>query len=84
MSSSHGQGARRIILILFAGGILTLAIAIIGPWLGMGLAEQSRFYVWFGLTRTNLAIVGTASVALAIGVALPRTSRGSPSSSTVA
>jgi hypothetical protein len=45
-----------------------MASAVGGPSLGLGTAYQFRLYVWFGVTRTDLATAGAASVALAIAV----------------
>ena len=68
MSSSYGHLARWAALALFVVGALAIASAVGGPSLGLGIAYQFRFYVWFGLTRTDLAMAGAASVALAVGV----------------
>jgi hypothetical protein len=47
-----------------------MALALLGPRLGLGVAEQSVFYLWFGLTRTDLAAVGATAIATAIALAI--------------
>lgn len=55
---------------LFLGGLLAIISALGSPLFGLGIADQFRFYVWFGLTRTDLANAGAASAALATGLTL--------------
>ena len=57
------------LLLATAGGTAT-ALALFGPRIGLGVAEQSVFYVWFGLTRTDLGTVGATTIALAICAAV--------------
>jgi hypothetical protein len=40
------------LLLAIAGGTAT-ALAFFGPRIGLGVGEQSVFYLWFGLTRTD-------------------------------
>ena len=35
-----------------------IALAAVGPWLGLGRDERSIFYLWLGLTRSDLAATG--------------------------
>jgi hypothetical protein len=57
-------------LLLAIGGATTMALAVFGPRIGLGVAEQSVFYMWFGLTRTDLATISATAIALAICAAL--------------
>jgi hypothetical protein len=57
------------LLLAIAGGTAT-ALAFFGPRIGLGDAEQSVFYVWFGLTRTDLGIIGAIITAGAICAAV--------------
>jgi hypothetical protein len=64
--------ARRIaqaaaITILAAGAVM-IALAIAGPWLGLGREEHSLFFRWFGLSRFDLAADG--GVVLIVGAFL--------------
>jgi hypothetical protein len=56
-------------LVAIAGAV-TIALAVFGPRIGLGVAEQSVFYVWLGLTRTDLGTLGATAITLAIFAAL--------------
>jgi len=51
---------RRIAVAIVFGAGLIGALALIGPYIGLGVNEQSVFYLWFGLSRTQLAAAGLA------------------------
>ena len=57
-------------LLLAIMGVTTMALAFFGPRIGLGIAEQSLFYVWFGLTRTDLATAGVTAIATAVAIAI--------------
>ncbi len=63
------QHARNIALEVALVGVIVLAVAILGPWIGLGIAENFLAYRWFGCTRTDLAQWAATVIALAIGFA---------------
>jgi hypothetical protein len=54
---------RRIAVAIMFGAGLIGALALIGPYIGLGVNEQSMFYLWFGLSRTQLAEMAAAGLA---------------------
>jgi hypothetical protein len=57
---------RRIaVAIVFSAGLIG-ALAVIGPYIGLGVNEQSVFYLRFGLSRTQLAEMAAAGLALGL------------------
>jgi hypothetical protein len=56
---------RRAVAIVFGAGLIG-ALTLIGPYIGLGVNEQSVFYSWFGLPRTQLAEMAAAGLALGL------------------
>src|SRR5262245_25549514 len=67
-----GQGAA-IGMVLC--GVLMIALAGLGPWLGLGRDESSILYLWFGVTRFALAAAGTVAFVLGLYAAAVAFSR---------
>src|SRR5262245_4874130 len=66
----HRHRVRVLMLLLAIAGGAVMLLAVFGPRIGLGVAEQSVFYVRFGLTRTDLATVGAIAIAVAVSAAL--------------
>ena len=63
-------GARMIALYLMLAGAAIVILAFIGPRIGLGEFKQSVFYIWLGLTRSNLAYGGAAILVVGAGAAI--------------
>jgi lysophospholipase L1-like esterase len=58
--------ARRIAVAVVVGAGVAGAFTLIEPHLGLRLNQQSVFYVWLGLSRTQLAEIAAAGLALGL------------------
>lgn len=69
-AGSRRDATRIFARYLMLAGTAVLVLAFIGPKMGLGKDEQSVFYIWFGLTRFNLAACGVAILIIGAGAAV--------------
>ncbi len=68
--SRSRQFVRTIAFLLLIATSITIVISLVGPQVGLGLADRSLMYVWFGLSRTELFLTGVTGGGIAVYVGI--------------